>query len=65
MSKLTTGKIIGLLVSQVKKVVTQQTSGIANVEWDDSTHSLIFTLTDGQSVSVALTINSSGVSYSN
>lgn len=65
MSKLTTGKIIGLLVSQVKKAVTQQTSGIANVEWDDSTHSLIFTLTDGKFVSVALTINSSGVSYSN
>lgn len=65
MENITTGKLIALIASQVKKVVTQQSSGIKDVKWDTATHSLIFTLTNDKTVSVPITASASGITYSN
>lgn len=65
MSDVTLSKVIAIIVSQVRKIVARESSGIANVSWDDNTHSLVFDLVNGKKVSVALTINASGISYSN
>lgn len=65
MENITTGKLIALIASQVKKVVTQQSSGIKDVKWDTATHSLIFTLTNDKTVSVPITTSASGITYSN
>lgn len=65
MSDLSTSKVIALITAQCKKIVRQQSSGIADVKWDTATHSLVFTLTDGKTVSVAITASASGITYSN
>ena len=65
MSELTTGKVVALIVAQCKKIVAQQSSGIQNVKWDTATHSLVFTLTSGKTVSVPITASASGITYSN
>lgn len=65
MSELTTGKVVALIVAQCKKIVAQQSSGIQDVEWDTATHSLVFTLTSGKTVSVPITASASGITYSN
>lgn len=65
MSELTTGKVVALIVAQCKKIVAQQSSGIQDVKWDTATHSLVFTLTSGKTVSVPITASASGITYSN
>ena len=65
MSELTTGKVVALIVAQCKKIVAQQSSGIQDVKWDTTTHSLVFTLTSGKTVSVPITASASGITYSN
>lgn len=65
MSELTTGKVVALIVAQCKKIVAQQSSGIQDVKWDTTTHSLVFTLTNGKTVPVSITASASGITYSN
>ena len=65
MSELTTSKVITFITAQCKKIARQQSSGISNVEYDDDTHSLVFTLTSGETVSVAISASASGITYSN
>lgn len=65
MSELTTSKVIALITAQCRKIVRQQSSGISDVKWDTATHSLIFTLTNGKTVSVPITASASGITYSN
>lgn len=65
MSDLTMSKVIALITAQCKKIVRQQSSGISDVKWDTATHSLVFTLTNGKTVSVAITASANGITYSN
>lgn len=62
---LTSGKVIAYITAQCRKIVRQQSSGISDVKWDTATHSLIFTLTNGKTVSVPITASASGITYSN
>ena len=65
MSDLTMSKVIALITAQCRKIVRQQSSGISDIKWDSATHSLVFTLTNGKTISVSITASANGISYSN
>lgn len=62
---LTNGKIIAFITAQCRKIVRQQSSGILDIKWDSATHSLVFTLTNGKTISVSIAASANGISYSN
>ena len=65
MKDLTKGEVIGLIVAIAKKVSEQQATGIQSISWDGQTNSLIFTMSDGSTISTEISLDATDVPYSN
>lgn len=65
MKNLTKGEVIGLIVAIAKKVSEQQATGIQSISWDGQTNSLIFTMSDGATISTEISLDATDVPYSN